>query len=38
MAWVPSALAFSSAGCDSLGVKPNQMLFYEIRLNDIVKR
>ncbi|MBR5133838.1 MAG: FKBP-type peptidyl-prolyl cis-trans isomerase [Alistipes sp.] len=38
MAWVPSALAFSSAGCDSLGVKPNQMLFYEIRLNDIIKR
>ncbi len=38
MAWVPSALAFSSAGCDSLGVEPNQMLFYEIRLNDIVKR
>ena len=38
MAWVPSALAFSSAGCDSLGVKPNQMLFYEIRLSDIVKR
>ena len=38
MAWVPSALAFSSAGCDSLGVKPNQMLFYEIRLSDIAKR
>ena len=36
--WVPSALAFSSAGCDSIGVKPNQMVFYEIRLKDVVKR
>ena len=38
MAWVPSALAFSSAGCDSIGVKPNQMLFYEIKLHEIVRR
>ena len=38
MAWVPSALAFCSAGCDSLGVKPNQMLFYEIQLKEVVKR
>ena len=37
-AWVPSALAFSSVGCDSLGIKPNQMLFYEIKLHEIVKR
>lgn len=38
LAWVPSALAYSSAGLDSIGVKPNQMLFYEIRLNEVVKR
>ena len=38
MAWVPSAIAFSSAGCDSIGVKPHQMLFYEIKLHEIVKR
>ena len=36
--WVPSALAFSSAGCDSIGVKPNMMLFYEIKLKDVVRR
>lgn len=35
--WVPSALAFSSAGCDSIGVKPNMMLFYEIKLKDVVR-
>ena len=38
MVWVPSALAFSSAGCDSIGVKPNQMVFYEVNLKDVVKR
>lgn len=38
MVWIPSALAFSSAGCDSIGVKPNQMLFYEVHLRDIAKR
>lgn len=37
-AWVPSALAFSSAGCDSIGVKPNMMLFYDIKLKDVIKR
>jgi FKBP-type peptidyl-prolyl cis-trans isomerase len=38
LTWVPSALAYSSAGLDSIGVKPNQMLFYEIRLNEVVRR
>ena len=37
-AWVPSALAFGSAGCDSLNVKPNSMLYYELWLVDVEKR
>ena len=37
-AWVPSTLAFGSAGCDSLGVKPNTMLYYEMWLIDVEKR
>lgn len=37
-AWLPSTLAFGSAGCDSLDVKPNTMLYYEIRLLEVVPR
>lgn len=37
-AWLPSALAFGSAGCDSLNVAPNTMLYYELWLIDIEKR
>lgn len=37
-AWVPSTLAFGSAGCDSLDVKPNTMLYYEMWLVDVEKR
>lgn len=34
-AWLPSTLAFGSEGCDSLGVEPNTMLYYELKLIDI---
>lgn len=37
-AWVPSNLAFGSAGCDSLNIAPNTMLYYELWLVDIEKR
>lgn len=37
-AWIPSTLAFGSAGCDSLGVKPNTMLYYELWLIDVENR
>ena len=37
-AWIPSTLAFGSAGCDSLGVKPNTMLYYELWLVDVERR
>lgn len=37
-AWLPSTLAFGSAGCDSLDVKPNTMLYYEIRLLEVIPR
>lgn len=37
-AWLPSTLAFGSAGCDSLGVEPNTMLYYEIKVIDVEKR
>jgi FKBP-type peptidyl-prolyl cis-trans isomerase len=36
--WVPSALAYSSGGCDSIGVKPNTMLFYDLKLKDVPRR
>lgn len=29
---MPSSAAYGAAGCDSLGVKPNQTLYYEIEL------
>lgn len=35
-AWLPSQLAFGSEGCDSLDVKPNTMLYYELTLIDVV--
>lgn len=37
-AWVPSRLAFGSAGCDSLAVLPNTMLYYEMWLIDVEER
>lgn len=37
-AWLPSSLAYGSAGCDSLNVAPNTMLYYELWLIDIEKR
>lgn len=37
-AWMPSSLAFGSVGCDSLGVEPNTMLYYELKLIDVEKR
>lgn len=37
-AWVPSRLAFGSAGCDSLAILPNTMLYYELWLVDIENR
>jgi FKBP-type peptidyl-prolyl cis-trans isomerase len=37
-AWLPSNLAFGSAGCDSLNVKPNTMLYYELWLINVEKR
>jgi FKBP-type peptidyl-prolyl cis-trans isomerase len=36
--WVPSRLAFGSAGCDSLAVLPNTMLYYELWLVDVEER
>lgn len=37
-AWLPSALGFGAEGCDSLGVKPNTILYYELWLVDVEKR
>ena len=31
-AWIPSSLAYGAAGCDSLNVAPNTMLYYEMKL------
>jgi FKBP-type peptidyl-prolyl cis-trans isomerase len=36
-AWLPSSLAFGSVGCDSLGVEPNTMLYYELKLIEVEK-
>lgn len=31
-AYVPAALGYGAEGCDSLGVKPNATLYYEVDL------
>lgn len=36
-AWVPSQLGYGASGCDSLGVKPNSILYYEMWLVDVEK-
>lgn len=37
-AWIPSSLAFGSEGCDSLNIKPNTMLYYEMWLIKVKER
>lgn len=37
-AWLPSSLGYGADGCDSLGVGPNTILYYELWLVDIEKR
>lgn len=37
-AWLPSSLGYGADGCDSLGIKPNTILYYELWLVDVVKR
>ena len=37
-AWVPSQLGYGADGCDSLGVKPNSILYYEMWLVDVEKK
>lgn len=36
-AWVPAALAFGAEGDAELGIGPNETLFYEIELVDVVR-
>ena len=36
--WLPSALGYGADGCDSLGIKPNTILYYELWLVDVEKR
>ena len=36
--WIPSALGYGADGCDSLGIKPNTILYYELWLVDVEKR
>ena len=37
-AWLPSTLGFGADGCDSLGIKPNTILYYELWLLDVERR
>jgi FKBP-type peptidyl-prolyl cis-trans isomerase len=37
-AWLPSKLGYGADGCDSLGVKPNTILYYEMWLVDVEGR
>jgi FKBP-type peptidyl-prolyl cis-trans isomerase len=37
-AWLPSNLGYGADGCDSLGVNPNTILYYELWLIDVEKR
>lgn len=36
-AWLPSPLGYGADGCDSLGVMPNTILYYEMWLVDVEK-
>ncbi|KAA2651044.1 FKBP-type peptidyl-prolyl cis-trans isomerase, partial [Alistipes onderdonkii] len=36
-AWMPSAVAYGSAGDKELGIRPNATLYYEIELVDLDK-
>lgn len=36
-AWIPATIAYGASGSDSLGVKPNATLFFEIDLVDVRK-
>lgn len=37
-AWLPSRIGFGAEGCDSLGVKPNSILYYDMELIDVDRR
>ena len=37
-AWVPSQLGYGADGCDSLGVKPNSILYVEMWLVDVEQK
>ena len=37
-AWLPSTLGYGADGCDSLGIGPNTILYYELWLVDVVRR
>lgn len=37
-AWLPSQLGYGAEGCDSLGVEPNTILYYELWLVNIERR
>lgn len=37
-AWIPSRLAYGADGCDSLGIQPNTLLYYELKLLDVEQR
>lgn len=37
-AWIPSSLAYGAAGCDSLNVAPNTMLYYEMKLIEVERK
>ena len=34
-AWVPSQMAYGASGCDSLDIKPNTLLYYEMTLIEV---
>jgi len=37
-AWLPSRIGFGAEGCDSLDVKPNSILYYDMELIDVNRR
>ena len=36
--WMPSNLAYGAAGAEDKGIKPNEMLCYEVEIVEVVKR
>jgi FKBP-type peptidyl-prolyl cis-trans isomerase len=36
--WLPSSLAYGAMGNDKMGIKPNELLRYEVKIVEVKRR